>query len=101
MRIIARSYLKDFWEKNPKSKQSLLSWYDELKSLDWDNSADLKSNFSSTSIITSKRVVFNIKGNDYRLIVDIEYRLKIIFIVLIGTHKEYDLIDSKKIEFKK
>lgn len=101
MRVIARSYLKDFWEKNPKSKQSLLSWYDEVKALDWNNSSELKSNFSSASIITSKRVVFNIKGNDYRLIVDIEYRLKIIFIVWVGTHNEYDLIDAKKIEFKK
>lgn len=100
MRVIAKKYLKEFWEKNSKSKQSLLSWYDEVKNLDWSNSSDLKLNFSSASIITSKRVVFNIKGNDYRLIVDIEYRLKLVFIVWIGTHKEYDLIDVKKIEFK-
>lgn len=101
MRIISRSYLKDFGEKYSNSKQALLSWYDEVKKLEWENSADLKKSFSSASIITFKRVVFNIKGNEYRLIVDIEYKLKLIFVVWIGTHKEYDFIDVKKIEFKK
>lgn len=101
MRVIAKNNLKKFGETNSNSEQALLSWHDEVKNSSWSNSSDLKKSFASASIITSKRVVFNIKGNDYRLIVDVEYRLKLVFVVCFGTHKEYDLIDVKSISFKK
>ena len=101
MRIIAVNTLKDYWEEFPQAKQPLLSWYEEGNIAEWNNPNELKEQYRNASILTDKRVVFNIHGNSYRLIVDIEYRLKIIFIVWFGTHKEYDKIDAKKISYVK
>ncbi|MDX2247518.1 MAG: type II toxin-antitoxin system HigB family toxin [Bacteroidia bacterium] len=101
MRVIAVSTLRKFWEKHSNSEEPLKAWYDEVIHSEWTNSNELKTTYKSASIINSKRVVFNIKGNDYRLVVDIEYRLKIIFIVWVGTHGEYDKIDVKAIDYVK
>ncbi|MBC7557256.1 MAG: type II toxin-antitoxin system HigB family toxin [Chryseobacterium sp.] len=101
MRIIAVNTLKEFWEEFPQAKQSLLSWYEESNVAEWASPNELKEQYRNASILTDKRVVFNIHGNTYRLIVDIEYRLKIIFIVWFGTHKDYDKIDAKKISYVK
>lgn len=99
MRIIAISTLRNYWVKNPKSEQPLKSWIQEVENSVWKSSAELKMKFRNASIINSKRVVFNIKGNDLRLLVDIEYRLKIVFIVWIGTHMQYDNIDVKSVRY--
>ena len=99
MRIIALSTLRNYWIKHKTAEQPLKSWIQEAANSTWRNSSKLKANYRNASILTSKRVVFNIKGNDFRLIVDIEYRLKIIFIVWIGTHKQYDKIDAKTISY--
>lgn len=72
----------------------------EVRFSTWDNANELKSNFGSASIISSKRVVFNIKGNEYRLIVDIEYKLKLVFVVWFGTHQEYNNIDAKTVTYE-
>ena len=72
----------------------------EVKFSTWKNTNEPKAKYSNAGIISSKRVVFNIKGNDYRLIVDVEYKLKIVFIVWFGTHKEYDKIDAKKVNYE-
>lgn len=101
MRIIALKTIKDYWTKNPSCKQSLLAWYEEAEEAKWNNPNELKQQYRNASIINEKRVVFNIHGNRYRLIADIEYRLKILFIVWIGTHKKYDKIDVKKISYDK
>ncbi|MEB2783592.1 type II toxin-antitoxin system HigB family toxin [Algoriphagus persicinus] len=101
MRVIAVKTLKDWCESYPKARQSLLSWHEEVSSVDWESPHNLKSQFRSASIISNKRVIFNIHGNSFRLIVDIEYRLKIVFIVWFGTHKEYDKIDAKIIRYVK
>lgn len=101
MRIIAVKTLKSYIEKFSKSKQPLLAWYDECLAAEWTNPNELKVQYGNASIINSKRVVFNIHGNTYRLIVDIEYRLKIVFVVWFGTHTEYDKIDAEKIEYVK
>lgn len=101
MRIIAIKTLKEGWITFPIAKQSLLSWYEEVEKADWDNPNELKQQYQNASVITAKRIVFNIHGNSYRLVVDIEYRLKIVFIVWFGTHKQYDLIDVKKISYVK
>jgi len=101
MRIIAISTLRDYWTKHHLAEQSLKSWIQETEKSTWKNSAELKSKYRNASIINSKRVVFNIRGNDYRLVVDIEYRLKIIFIVWIGTHNQYDKIDVKTLAYDK
>jgi len=99
MRIIAISTLRNYWTKHKSVEQSLKSWIQEAENSIWKNSAQLKAKYRNASIISSKRVVFNIKGNDYRLIVDIEYRLKIIFIVWVGTHSQYDKIDVKTVSY--
>ena len=99
MRIIAVSTLRNYWIKHKTAEQPLKSWIQEAANSTWKNSAQLKAKYRNASILTSKRVVFNIKGNDFRLIVDIEYRLKIIFVVWIGTHKQYDKIDAKTISY--
>jgi len=99
MRIIAFRTLREFWE-NPKysdSESSLRSWYHDIKSAEWDNSNELKQQYRNASIVGEGRVVFNIKGNTYRLVVLIDYEFKVIFIRFIGTHKQYDKIDSKTI----
>ncbi|HET9137536.1 MAG TPA: type II toxin-antitoxin system HigB family toxin [Candidatus Kapabacteria bacterium] len=99
MRIIARKTLVEYWELVPLAENSLRAWYDEVHTATWKNPAELKGQYASASVISDKRVVFNIHGNRFRLIVDIEYRLQIIFIVWIGTHKEYDVIDARTVGY--
>ncbi|MEO8402974.1 MAG: type II toxin-antitoxin system HigB family toxin [Chitinophagaceae bacterium] len=101
MRVIVVKTLKLYGKKRKEAEQSLLVWYEEAYQAEWKNHNELKAQFGNASVIGDKRVVFNIHGNKHRLIVDIEYELQIIFIVWIGTHKEYDLIDSKKITYVK
>jgi len=101
MRVIAVKTLKENWDEFPEAKQALLAWYEETEAAQWNNPNELKQQYRSASIITDKRVIFNIHGNSYRLIVDIEYRLKIVFIVWFGTHKGYDKIDAKKVSYVK
>ena len=101
MRVIAVKTLKDHWELFPQAEQALLAWYEEVEAAQWSNPNELKEQYRSASILTDKRVVFNIHGNTFRLIVDIEYRLKIVFIVWFGTHKQYDKIDTKKVSYVK
>jgi mRNA interferase HigB len=97
MRIIAFRTLREFWEKPEyaDSEISLRSWYHEAKNSNWRNSNELKKQYKSSSIIGEGRVVFNIKGNTYRLVVLIDYEFQVIYIRFIGTHKQYDKIDSK------
>jgi len=99
MRIIAIKTLKKYWGKYPEAQQSIWSWYEEAEEAQWNNPNELKQQYRNASILNDKRVVFNIHGNSYRLIVDIEYRLKIVFIVWFGTHKQYDKIDTKTISY--
>ena len=97
MRIIAVKTIKNYIVKYPQSEQSLLAWYGEISNTEWNSPNQLKEQYKNASIINSKRVVFNIHGNTYRLIVDIEFRLKIVFIVWFGTHKEYDKINAETV----
>ncbi len=102
MRIIAEKTLKIFWEKEePNAEQSLKSWCAAVESAQWSNHNELKEQFGKASIINSKRVVFNIHGNKYRLIVDIEYIKKIVFIVWVNTHSEYDKINVEDVKYKR
>ncbi len=97
MRIIAKSALRKFWEKHQDAEQPLMVWYDEVKKTEWSSFQDIKKQFKSASIVGNDRVVFNIKENDYRLIVLVLFRKGKMFIRFIGTHKEYDNIDAKNI----
>lgn len=101
MRVIATKTLKDYWITFPQAKQAILSWYEEAVIAQWKSPNELKAQYHSASVLTDKRVVFNIHGNSYRLVVDIEYRLQIVFIVWFGSHKMYDKIDVKKISYAK
>jgi len=98
MRIIKESTLSGYCKKSKyqQAEESVKAWIYEVRFSTWSNSNELKAKYRNASILSSKRVVFNIKGNDYRLIVDIEYKLKIVFVVWFGTHKEYDKIDAKR-----
>lgn len=98
MRIIALKTLKDFWQNDAQdSEEALKSWYKEAEFAKWKKPADIKEKYRSASILKDNRVVFNICGNKYRLIVKINYKLEIIYIRFIGTHKQYDMIDAEKI----
>ena len=97
MRIIARSTLRTFWERHPDSEQSLRAWFSEASAAVWKSPEDVKSIYRNASIIANNRVVFNIKGNSYRLIVHMRYDIGIIFIRFVGTHQEYDKVDAVNI----
>ncbi len=93
MRILKRTTLKDYYEQNPKSKTALLTWYDIASKANWRNFADVRKSFNSVDYVGNQRYVFNIKGNDYRLVVVIQYVHQTIYIRFVGTHNEYDKID--------
>lgn len=98
MKIISVKTLKDFWEANPDAEQPLRAWYDEACKAEWKTPADIKAQYRNASILKNRRVVFNIKGNDYRLIVAVAYMRGWIFIKFVGTHKEYDNINAETVE---
>jgi mRNA interferase HigB len=97
MRIIKLKTLKDFWEVQPDAEKALRAWYAEAKVADWKTSADIKAQYKTASVLKNSRVVFNICGNKYRLIVRINYPFYTIYIRFLGTHKEYDQIDAEVI----
>ena len=102
MRIVKESTLKELCKlrKYKQAEESIKAWIYEVRYSDWSNAQELKAKYRNASIISAKRVVFNIKGNEYRLIVDIEYKLKIVFVVWFGTHAEYDKIDVKTVSYE-
>ena len=97
MRIISRKRLVEFWEVHPDAEQPLRAWYAETKKANWKTPAEIKAIYRSVSILPHNRVVFNIKGNDYRIVVIVEYTQGKLFIRFIGTHSEYDGIDATTI----
>jgi mRNA interferase HigB len=104
MRVISRRALRLFVEglaghkDRAAVKAALDAWFDEVKKAKWQNSADIRRRYATASIISADRVVFNIKGNDYRLVVAVDFDRSIVWIKWIGTHKEYDKIDVKKVK---
>lgn len=97
MKVIARRRLREFWENHADAEQPLKAWFHDVVRMNWQSPNDIKQIYANASIIANNRVVFNIKGNDYRLIVHVRYDLAIIFIRFIGTHAEYDRVDSATI----
>lgn len=100
MRIIAVSYLRAFWKKHPNAEQALKSWVDEVKHAAWKQPADIKGQYRSASVLKNRRVVFNIKGNDYRLVVSVAYRYRAVYVKFVGTHAEYDAIDAETVDLE-
>jgi mRNA interferase HigB len=97
MRILSRSTLRNFWETHPDAEEALKTWYSEASHANWQNPLDVKTSRRNVSIIANNRVVFNIKGNTYRLIVAIRYDIGIIFIRFVGTHSEYDKVNAETV----
>ncbi len=97
MRIISKKTLKDFYEQShyKDSKSPLEAWHKEVLKLDWSNPNEVKAMYRSASVIGNEKIVFNIAGNKYRLIVTINYYAKIVFIKFIGTHKQYDEVNME------
>lgn len=97
MRVIAKKILREFWKIQTDAEGQLKTWFKEASKATWASPNDIKSEFPKASILKSGRVVFNICGNKYRLIVQINYLRSWVFIRFIGTHGEYDKIDADKI----
>jgi mRNA interferase HigB len=93
MRIIARRTLRLFWEKHRDSEGPLKAWFAEVEKADWSTTADIKRRYPTASIVDAERVVFNIKGNNYRLIVKVWFAGKAVWIKFVGTHADYDDVD--------
>src|SRR5690606_9473698 len=97
LRVIAKKTLRDFWKVHPDCEQQLKSWFQEASNAHWTRPRQIKADYPSASFISDNRVVFNIKGNNYRLIVRINYDYQIIWIRFIGTHAQYDKVNAKTI----
>ncbi len=97
MRIIAKKTLREFWETHADAQMALEAWYDDTKRATWRSPADIKAVYANASILPNNRVVFNIKGNTYRLVVAINYAFGIVYIRFIGHHRAYDKINATTI----
>ncbi|MDA3799851.1 MAG: type II toxin-antitoxin system HigB family toxin [Kiritimatiellae bacterium] len=97
MRIIKRQILIKFWKKHAGTQKELEAWYNEVKHAQWERPADIKIRYPKASILSKNRVVFRIKGNKLRIVVVIQYTIKTVYIRFIGTHAEYDKIDTETI----
>lgn len=104
MRIISRRTLRDFADSRVGSKDhaalrgALDAWFDEVLKARWTSSADVKQRYATASIVSAERVVFNIKGNDYRLVVAVDFQKSIVWIKWVGTHQDYDRIDVMRVQ---
>ncbi|MCF7823650.1 MAG: type II toxin-antitoxin system HigB family toxin [Candidatus Marinimicrobia bacterium] len=97
MHVISKKFLREFWVQHPDAEQPLKAWHAEATHAEWETPADIKGKYQSASILKKGRVVFNIAGNKYRLIVRVHYGSKTVFIRFLGTHKEYDAINAEEV----
>ena len=97
MRIVALSTLRIFWEKHPDAEMPLRNWHAEASRAYWRTPADIKAAYRNASFTANNRVVFNIKGNDYRLVVAVHYDRGQMFVRFVGTHRQYDKINVETI----
>jgi mRNA interferase HigB len=100
MRIIAVRQLKAFWDQHPDAEQPLLAWIDEARNATWSNPGQIKEHYRSASILNSRRVVFSIKGNEYRVVVAPAYDFGALYIKFVGTHSQYDAIHADSVEME-
>jgi mRNA interferase HigB len=97
MRVISRKILRDFWERHADAEQPLRAWFAETISSTWNHPADIKRRYPAASFLNENRIVFNIKGNRYRLVVHVRYDIGRVYIRFIGTHAEYDRIKAETV----
>lgn len=100
MRIIARKHLINFWRIHPDAEQPLKAWYDEVAHASWKRPQDIKNKYRNASFIAGNRVVFNIKGNTYRLVVAVAYSFGAVYVKFIGGHAAYDRIDTCTVQLE-
>lgn len=100
MRVISKQKLVRFWIRHPPAEQPLRTWFEVVSAAKWKTPHDIKAQFASASLLGKNRVVFNIKGNDYRLVVAVAYVLGAMYIKFVGTHEEYDAINVSAVESK-
>ena len=97
MHVISRKKLSQFWEKNKDAEDALKEWFKEAEHGKWKTTSDIKARYASADFLQGNRVVFNIKGNRFRLVVKVEYQAQVVFIRFVGSHKEYAKIDAETI----
>ena len=97
MRTISRQKLREFWKAHPDLQETLKAWFKECENAKWQSPEEIKNHYPSADFLPGNRVIFNIKGNHYRLVAKIHYNTGILYIRFIGTHAEYDRIDAEKI----
>ncbi len=97
MRVIAHRTLVEFYDKHADAKSAIEEWYKRTTKASWEMFADVKRDFNSVDSVGNQRYLFNIKGKDYRLVAIVQFRIKMVYIRFIGTHKEYDKIECSKI----
>ncbi|MCB1825900.1 MAG: type II toxin-antitoxin system HigB family toxin [Candidatus Competibacteraceae bacterium] len=95
MRVIAKRTLRQFWEQHPDAQGPLEAWHSEMEKAHWENPQQIKEQFGSASILKGGRVVFNIGGNKYRLVLAMDYRRQACYVKFVGTHRQYDAIDAE------
>ena len=100
MRVIAIAALRNFWAKHPEAEQPLRAWHDEAVPAEWKQPAEVKAQYRSASVLKNRRVIFNIKGNDFRLVVAVAYKVGVVYVKFIGTHAQYDAIDAQTVEIQ-
>jgi mRNA interferase HigB len=100
MKVIAVATLRKFWEKHADAEHALRAWHDEAAHAEWKQPDDIKAQYRSASILKNRRVVFNIKGNDYRLIVAVAYKVGVVYVKFVGTHAQYDAVDAETVEIE-
>lgn len=97
MQVVSKKTLVEYYKTHKETKNQLEAWFFEVKKAEWDTPQDVKEKYGSASIIGNNRVVFNIKGNKYRLVAKINYKMKIVYIRFFGTHKDYNKINAEEI----
>ena len=97
MRILSRGTLRDFWRRHPDTEGPLKAWFAEVARSEWKAMIDIKRRYATASVVDSERVVFNVGGNKYRLVVKLWFPGQVVWIKFIGTHGSYDRIDVKKL----
>jgi mRNA interferase HigB len=97
VRVIAKRTLREFWRRAPQAEAPLSAWYADARRADWASPNTIKRRYPAASILPGNRVVFNIAGNKYRLVVRINYFYRVVYVRFVGTHAEYDRIDAESV----
>jgi mRNA interferase HigB len=98
MNLVSLPHLLKFIAAHPDARQSVLAWCDEVRKAKWLQPSDIKAQYAHASILKNRRVVFNLKGNDYRLIVAVAYNIGFVYVKFVGTHAQYDAIDANTVD---